>query len=170
LGGHDHVYFYKTGKGNIIVKSGTDFRELTVHKVKYQKKKEIEEDCYDVQSIVIEEENKFETTLNKPTHILNISSELIRVTSQLKEDEEISSFIKEMEKKTEEQFKQEIGCLAITVDARFNIVRSQSCSISNFVADLIKIYMNTDVCLINSGSLRIDSIIDEGNITYNILF
>jgi hypothetical protein len=62
-------------------------------------------------------------------------------------------------------FKQVIAYLQIKIDAKFTTVRSQSCPISNFIADLCTIYMNTDLGLYNSGTLRIDSEINEGEFT-----
>lgn len=82
----------------------------------------------------------------------------------MKEDEQIAKYVNMLESKTEEKFKQVIGVLVAPVDARFCMVRNYSISISNFVADLIKIYMNTDCALINSGSLRIDSVINAGEL------
>lgn len=37
---------------------------------------------------------------------------------------------------------------------------------SNFFADLLKLTLNTEISYFNSGSLRIDSTIEKGPITY----
>ncbi len=82
----------------------------------------------------------------------------------MKQDESVVKLINLLESKTEEKFKIVVGHLASPVDVRFSMVRNQSIPISNFVADLVNIYMDTDITIINSGSLRIDSIINEGEL------
>lgn len=164
LGGHDHVYCYETSKGGIILKSGTDFRELTLNKVKVHKKTTCDTGSFNVQHTTLSEtKNKIKAFKEKINFV--VETELFHVTSRILEDEETAEFLKIIDQKTEEQFKRIIGYLSCEVDARFNVVRHESCPINNFVADLIKIFMNTDCCLINSGSLRLDSIINEGEIT-----
>jgi 2',3'-cyclic-nucleotide 2'-phosphodiesterase (5'-nucleotidase family) len=111
-------------------------------------------------------ETEYKTVINKSDYYFSVQTSLVRVTSDVQEDEFIHSIIKEFENQTEEKFKEVIGCLANQVDAKFEVVRNQSCPINNFVADICRIYMNTDCCIINSGSLRIDSIINEGDLTY----
>lgn len=150
--------------GNIIIKSGTDFREVTLNKVKVKKKNHFDDNIHHVQH---EEQrvNHFVTSLYKDCVVLNVETQLIQVTNNMPEDDNIAVYIKELEAQTEEKFRQVIGYLATPVDARFNIVRHESAPINNFVADLVRIYMNTDCSIINSGSLRIDSIINEGELT-----
>ncbi len=91
------------------------------------------------------------------------------MTKSIKEDETVLKFVSVLEAKTEEKFRQVIGYLGTAVDARFSMVRNKSIPISNFVADLVNIYMDTDVTIINSGSLRIDSVINEGELTFGML-
>jgi 2',3'-cyclic-nucleotide 2'-phosphodiesterase (5'-nucleotidase family) len=165
LGGHDHFFFHQTGRGNLILKSGTDFRELTLNKVKFIKNNN-QGILYQSSSKNLSEVHYF-VSLNKGEYRLDIETELMRVTQNMKEDETISNFVSALEEKTEEKFKQIIGYLASPIDARFSFIRNFSMPISNFLGDVIRIYMNTDCLIINSGTLRIDSIINEGELTYD---
>ena len=160
------MFFYENNPNNIILKSGTDFRELTFNKVKVFNK-----DKYTFEEVFkkFSSPEKMNVFIEKDKYILNVNTKSIQVTKNIEEDEVIKKYAKEIDDKLEEKFKQVIGRLFNEVDARFNIVRYESTSISDFVADLMNIYMDTEVCLINSGSLRIDSIIYPGEITYEIL-
>jgi len=174
LGGHDHFFFYKAGKGNVTIKSGTDFRELTFNKIKFFKKKSNEFEnlnekrikCY---SEKLSEKDYF-ALIDKQEYSFSIETELIKVQKLLPEDDLIKEFANLINEKTKEKFNTVIGKIATRVDAQFLSVRRNSLPISNFVTDLLRIYMNTDCAILNSGSLRIDSYINEGQITYLIIF
>ena len=164
LGGHDHDFFYNCGKNSLVLKSGTDFRELTYNKLKLCKLPNdsgINESVFNKIS-----DNKFISVINKGLYKLNIETDYLQITQHLAEDETVKKFVNLLEAKTEEKFKQVIGHLASTVDVRFSMVRTQSLPISNFISDIVNIFMDTDVTIINSGTLRIDSIIDEGDLKY----
>jgi 5'-nucleotidase len=173
LGGHDHFFFYKTGKGNVTIKSGTDFRELTFNKVKYFKNNlnvmdDLNEKRIKCFSEKLSEKDYF-SMIDKQEHSFSVETQLIRVHKSLPEDELIKEFANFINEKTHEKFKIVIGRIATRIDAQFLCVRRNSLPISNFVTDLLRIYMNTDCAILNSGSLRIDSYINEGEITYMII-
>jgi 2',3'-cyclic-nucleotide 2'-phosphodiesterase (5'-nucleotidase family) len=161
LGGHDHVRVNIVDKNNIILKSGTDFRELTFNKVKLYNKSDIDTaNLVDFEST----ENQTKSFLIKNDYVLSVETEFIEVTSNVPEDNEIASLVSFSNQKLEQSFKQIIGYLNNSVDARFCKIRSESSSLGNFIADIMGIYMNTDCSVINTGCLRIDSFINEGEI------
>jgi 2',3'-cyclic-nucleotide 2'-phosphodiesterase (5'-nucleotidase family) len=110
-------------------------------------------------------ETHFRHFIVKGEVVISIDSEVMYVTKDVPEDENIAKVVKGYELKTEETFKQVIGYFNTQIDAKFATVRAESTSISNFIADLMRIFMNTDACVINSGSLRMDSVINEGEVT-----
>jgi 5'-nucleotidase len=171
LGGHDHDFFYKSFKSSILLKSGTDFRELTYNKLKIIKfSPELNSSNVEYSSEFKNlSERVYHTTINKGNYKLIIETEYALVTKSVKEDETILKFVNLLEAKTEEKFKQVVGFLASPVDARFSMVRSGSIPINNFIADLVNIYMNTDCTIINSGTLRADSILSEGELSFGML-
>jgi 5'-nucleotidase len=162
LGGHDHVFINEQDRESIIIKSGTDFRELTLNKVKLYKRNSVDVSLLKNEKI---SEHKFKYYLVKGDVVIGLESELLEVVKALPEDEYVAKVVHEFEMKTEETFKQVIGFLHKPVDAKFATIRSSSTSISNFMADLMRLFMNTDMCLINTGSLRMDSTINEGEVT-----
>ena len=163
LGGHDHDFFHKAVNGNLIIKSGTDFRQLTFNTFKIYKNDS--HPMINTSNNLKKSEHDYVVYINKGKFKYVIGTELFEVTHIFKEDETILKFCNFLEAKTEEKFKQVIGHLATDVDATFSVVRNKSVPISNFLADIIRIYMNTDCLIINSGSLRIDSIINQGELT-----
>lgn len=169
LGGHDHVFYYRAAKGNIILKSGSDFREFTFNKVKIFKTN-LEEQTFDQEKIFKcfsekKSENDFFAMIDKNEHSVSIETKLLTVNKNIPEDNLIKELAEILNEKTREKFKIVIGRLAASVDAQFSSVRSVCLPISNFVTDLLRIYMNTDCAILNAGSLRIDSYINEGDIT-----
>ncbi len=142
------------------MKSGTDFRELTLNKLKlYNKEK------YSLEELKKQENlNERNIYITNDKYIINVKTELIQIVKEIEEDETILKHWKSIEVDIEEKFRLIIGHLHNEVDSRFDIVRCKCTSISNFIADLMRIYMDTDIAILNSGSLRIDSTIEKGEI------
>ncbi len=51
---------------------------------------------------------------------------------------------------------QSLGCVGSDLDSRFDMIRTCETTMGNFVADILMITMNADVCIINSGAFRSD--------------
>jgi 2',3'-cyclic-nucleotide 2'-phosphodiesterase (5'-nucleotidase family) len=167
LGGHDHCFYYGTGQAGIGIKSGTDFRELTVNHVKIYNSHNVinEADIIYKATSVKKSETLFVTILEKGNYALAVETELIRIVETMNEDETIRKYVQSLEEKTKEKFKQVIGHLSSPVDARFTEIRNRCLPLGNFIADIVKIFMHTDCVLKNSGALRIDSVINQGELT-----
>ncbi len=160
LGGHDHLVFIKTGKGNLILKSGTDFRQFSLNKVKMYKK--VEENTLNSEELVNTAKNLYTTKIFKDNCIIEIETEIKEVTSKSENDQKIEKIVEFYSSQLEEKFENEIGYFYERIDARFEVVRSQNTPIANFISDIVNTYMNSDVTILNTGGLRIDSIINEG--------
>jgi hypothetical protein len=65
-----------------------------------------------------------------------------------------------------DEFKVIIGKIYFDIDARFETIRSTFSPIGNFICNVVNIFNNTEICLINSGSLRLDGILEEGDLQY----
>jgi 5'-nucleotidase len=162
LGGHDHMFFYHHTKSNIAIKSGTDFRELTLNKVTIT-----ELDNYTNKNFSQKtncSDSIYQTILYKKGLKIQIDTELIKVTKNMKENESIAKYITMLEQKIDAEYTKTIGYLLTDVDARFTSVRTTNLPISNFITDLLKIYFQTDCVIVNSGTLRIDSVIFSGEL------
>lgn len=108
-------------------------------------------------------DNKYFTSITKFDTRFEIKTEKYEITSQLEEDEIVLKCANNLQDLTLKKFQQVLCTINKPIEARFSQVRTKSLPISNFIADLINIFMATDCTLINSGSLRIDSVINEGD-------
>jgi 2',3'-cyclic-nucleotide 2'-phosphodiesterase (5'-nucleotidase family) len=55
------------------------------------------------------------------------------------------------------------------LEARFKIIRTQESNYGNFFADLFRLYYDTDIAVLNSGTIRNDIILPEGQIKFSKL-
>jgi 2',3'-cyclic-nucleotide 2'-phosphodiesterase (5'-nucleotidase family) len=60
-----------------------------------------------------------------------------------------------------------VGYTEIDLETRFTIHRTQETAYGNFFADLMRLYMDTDIALANSGSIRNDCILPAGPLKYS---
>ena len=58
-----------------------------------------------------------------------------------------------------------MGFTLCDLEGRFSEIRSKETNIVNFVADLIRAHVGSDVTLLNTGTIRIDRVISKGTIT-----
>lgn len=62
-----------------------------------------------------------------------------------------------------------IGFSLCDLETRFVELRTQETNFSNLFADIIKLEMQADCCLINTGTVRSDCIFPKGKITFSML-
>lgn len=55
-----------------------------------------------------------------------------------------------------------IGYTDVPLELRFDKIRSVETNYGNFVADLVRMYYDVDICVLNSGSFRNDIIVSPG--------
>eukprot|EP01135_Chromosphaera_perkinsii_P006758 Nk52_evm6s578 gene=Nk52_evmTU6s578 len=163
LGGHDHFYEVcevevdaaagaecssssSSCKSCYVVKSGTDFMNLTEMEMGFvRKKKKKEEELLDLVSFEYQQ---------------------IDVTSTAYEpDPEVEAMV---EKATAEFAKSLniVACETVTEwDARSSISRTQETALGNFLCDILRMYYGTDVALLAGGTIRSDAVYGPGAIT-----
>lgn len=133
LGGHDHHYKVQEHGNKLLVKSGTDFREFT--------------------EITVDFSQDGSREMKTLRH--EISSDVV-------EHEEIK---KECEKYLVilgQKMEEEIGLMHVELDGRFSTVRTKESNLGNFICDIMRSATQTDIALLNSGSLRSDTIHPTG--------
>ncbi|KAJ1527198.1 hypothetical protein ONE63_008729 [Megalurothrips usitatus] len=139
LGGHDHVYEILQINGRYVIKSGTDFRQFS------------------------------KITLNFESSGVVITTEEINVTSAFEEDpivkEKLEKFTSQIEGKMEEV----LGCFSVELDGRFSSVRTQETNLGNWVCDVVLAATGADLVMINSGTLRSDTVHPPGTFTLRTL-
>lgn len=149
-----------------MIKSGSDFKNLTFNKIKIIKNLD-ENEKINLASKNFVSKNKENCCLffNKKDYSFSLQNELYYINKDIPEDSETKDVVKKFQEVIKEEFKIKIGNIYKPIDARFDVVRSTSSSIGNFICDVVKIFSNTEICIMNSGTLRIDAIIDKGVLT-----
>lgn len=62
-----------------------------------------------------------------------------------------------------------VGYCDVDLDTRFSQVRTKETNYGNFLADLVRLYFDSDCCIINSGAIRNDALLKSGPITYSMI-
>ncbi|XP_063691937.1 mannosylglucosyl-3-phosphoglycerate phosphatase-like isoform X2 [Bolinopsis microptera] len=133
LGGHDHNYGVEQVNNRTIIKSGTDFRELS--KV----------------TLVIDSENKVKTIVEK-----------VIITSEIPENENIQLHVADYQEKVGAQMDKIIGEFGVPLETRFSEVRTKETNMGNFITDVMRVALRADVAILNSGTMRSDCIFPPG--------
>lgn len=149
LGGHDHCSDVLNINDTLLCKSGTDFREFTIIKVRT--------DCSD--EALHNEPHESIINFNKK---LIMSYEKVHVTKEFDPDPEMQAVIDEYWKELDIKMNQPAGYTGVDLDARFDVIRVKESNASNFIADVIRHAYNTETVIINAGCLRTDEIIPKG--------
>mmetsp|Transcript_18657 Transcript_18657/g.18328 ORF Transcript_18657/g.18328 Transcript_18657/m.18328 type:complete len:389 (-) Transcript_18657:38-1204(-) len=149
LGGHDHMSANININDIMLCKSGTDFREFSMIKVRM---------------------NCSEETLNSETHedVINHKKKIIMscektiITSEFEPEETLQAVADGFWEELNEKMDRPAGVTGVELDARFAEIRCRETNIANFVADVVRHATGTDCAIFNSGSFRMDSIIPKG--------
>ncbi|KAF1944831.1 5'-nucleotidase-like protein [Clathrospora elynae] len=134
LGGHDHYYSYSLINGTQVLRSGTDFKQLS-HIEAWRKPEGAGWDF-----------------------------KIIRrdVMSSIPQDPQAMALVEEQTKEIGKRLDKPIGYTAAPLDARFTTVRTKESNIGNFVCDLMRYYYSADCCIMAAGTIRGDQIYPPG--------
>ncbi|KAK7182679.1 hypothetical protein DPSP01_009636 [Paraphaeosphaeria sporulosa] len=134
LGGHDHYYAHSVINGTHVLRSGTDFKQLS-HIEAWKKSSGQGWD--------------FKITRRD-------------VVSSIPQDQEAMKLVEGLTKKLNEKLDKPIGYTAAPLDARFTTVRTKESNLGNFVCDLMRFYYEGDCCIMAAGTIRGDQIYPPG--------
>ena len=135
LGGHDHDTGHKVINGKHVLKSGSDFRHFGV----------ITLDFSSGQADVVK------------------SVEFFTVTSSLPEDPEIKDIVASFNDVIGQKMDVPLGYINAELDGRFSSVRTGETNLGNFITDIMARATDSDIALLNSGTLRSDRIHPPGS-------
>lgn len=135
LGGHDHYYAHSIINGTHVLRSGSDFKQLSY----------------------IEARRRID---RQPGWDID----LIRrdITRTIPEDSATVSLVEKLTASLKSKLEKPIGYTAVPLDSRFTVVRTKESNIGNFVCDLMRHFYNTDCALMASGTIRGDQIYQPG--------
>ncbi|XP_076110870.1 mannosylglucosyl-3-phosphoglycerate phosphatase-like isoform X1 [Mytilus galloprovincialis] len=132
LGGHDHDYSLEVVNGKNIVKSGTDFRNLS------------------------------KITLTFTSSGLKVDVERVDLDSNIPEDPQIQKIVAHLNEEISEKMDEHLGFTHVDMDGRFKIIRKMETNLGNFVTDIMLEISKADCALLNSGTFRSDRIHPKG--------
>lgn len=135
LGGHDHFYAHQLINSTHILRSGTDFKQLSY----------------------IEARRKPQGTVGWDFTI--IRRDIVR---SIPEDPDTVRLVDKLTSSLKNKLEKPIGYTAVPLDGRFTTVRTKESNLGNFVCDLMRHFYNTDCALMAGGTIRGDQIYPPG--------
>lgn len=133
LGGHDHFYSCQKVNSTYILRSGTDFKQLS-----YIEAWKAERDGWE-----------FSITRRD-------------IVRSIAEDGSTIELVNKLTSSLKTKLEKPIGYTAVPLDGRFTTVRTRESNLGNFVCDLMRYYYRTDCALMASGTIRGDQIYPPG--------
>lgn len=134
LGGHDHFYGHSIIDGTSVLRSGTDFKQLSYIEARRKK-----------------DGKGWDFNVNRRD-----------VVSSIPEDEETVKMVERLTSSLKAKLDKPIGYVAAPLDARFTTVRLKESNMGNFVCDLMRYHYHADCAIMASGTIRGDQIYPPG--------
>ncbi|KAG2442607.1 hypothetical protein HXX76_002692 [Chlamydomonas incerta] len=137
LGGHDHHYVsdFIEPHSNLMVKSGTDFRDMSLIEVEFP---------------------------NGSTSDPIMAVERLVIDGSVPEDPATKEIVDEYMKLMGEKMEEVVVETLEPLDGRFQTVRTKESNLGNFVCDVWRKAANAQIAILNAGSLRSDTIHPPG--------
>jgi hypothetical protein len=133
LGGHDHYYNHEVVKSTHVLRSGTDFRQLS-----------------------------YIEAWKKDGGHWDFSITRRDIVRSIPEDPEFVQLVDKLTSSLREKLNKPVGYTAAPLDARFTTVRLRESNLGNFVCDLMRHYYDADCALMASGTIRGDQVYPPG--------
>lgn len=135
LGGHDHYYNHSIINGTHVLRSGSDFKQLSY----------------------IEARRQGGSSKKWNFHIIRRDA-----MSSIAEDTETLKLTEKLTTSLKAKLGKPLGYTMSPLDARFTTVRLKESNMGNFICDLMRTHYGGDCCLIASGTIRGDQIYPPG--------
>ncbi|EGR45350.1 uncharacterized protein TRIREDRAFT_23209 [Trichoderma reesei QM6a] len=137
LGGHDHYYAHSFRNGTHVLRSGTDFKQLTYIEARRKR----------------DDPTRWDFDLWRRD-----------VTSEVPEDKPTAELVHGLTSKLQKSLSKPVGWTAMPLDARFVTARLKESNMGNFVCDIMRSYHNADCSIMAGGTIRGDQIYPPGAI------
>lgn len=135
LGGHDHHYSHSFIKGTHVLRSGTDFKQMSYLEVRRK----------------ADGSGKWDFDIWRRD-----------VASDVPENEPSAKLARNLTSKLQKSLSRPVGWTAVPLDAHFSTVRVKESNMGNFVCDVMRRYHNADCAIIAGGTIRGDQIYPPG--------
>lgn len=141
LGGHDHFYAHSLIKGTHVLRSGSDFKNLSYLEVRRPTEQRGE---------------------GQPKWDVDIWRR--DIYSSIPRDPSTDTLVDKLTSKLKKSLEKPIGFSAAPLDARFTTVRLRESNIGNFVCDIMRLHYHADIAIMAAGTIRGDQIYPPGPI------
>jgi hypothetical protein len=135
LGGHDHYYAHTIVNGTHVLRSGTDFKQLSY----------------------IEAFRRSGTETGWDFNIIRRD-----VVRSIPEDPAAIAMVDRLTSSLKAKLEKPVGYTVSPLDGRFSTVRQRESNLGNFVCDLMRYYYAADCALMAGGTIRGDQIYPPG--------
>lgn len=133
LGGHDHFYGHSLINGCHVLRSGTDFRNLS-----------------------------YITAWRKQGGGWDIDIARQDIVRAIPRDSKAAELVEKISSGLRSKLERPIGYTAAPLDARFMTVRLKESNIGNFICDLMRLYYSADCTIMAAGTIRGDQVYPPG--------
>ncbi|KAG5925500.1 hypothetical protein E4U53_003290 [Claviceps sorghi] len=140
LGGHDHYYSHSLIRGTHVLRSGTDFKQLSY--IEARRRREPADDA---------RPQRWDFDIWRRD-----------MTSGVAEDGTTARLVESLTSKLAQSLARPIGWTAMPLDARFSTVRTRESNLGNFVCDVMRRYHGADCTIMASGTIRGDQVYPPG--------
>ncbi|KAK7894335.1 hypothetical protein LTR67_006096 [Exophiala xenobiotica] len=135
LGGHDHYYSHTLINSTHVLRSGTDFKQLSYIEARRRPGEDKKWDLHIVRRDIV---------------------------SEIPEDPEMLKITAELSESLKGKLEKPLGYTAAPLDARFTTVRLKESNLGNFVCDIMRLHYGGDCCLVAAGTIRGDQVYPPG--------
>ena len=135
LGGHNHYYSHSIVNGKHLLRSGTDFKQLSY----------------------LQLWNKTDGTGKWDVDIIRRD-----VVHEIPEDKATLELVGILTDSLKHKLEKPIGYTLSPLDARFTTVRLKESNLGNFVCDLMRLYYQADCAIMAAGTIRGDQVYPSG--------
>ncbi len=146
LGGHDHYYAHSLVNGTHVLRSGSDFKQLSYIEAWRRPSR-----TQDAASSVRAARGGWEFSIRRRD-----------IVSSIPQDQPTLTLIDELTAKLKQSLEKAIGWTAAPLDARFTTVRVKESNLGNFVCDIMRLHYQADCVLMAAGTIRGDQIYAPG--------
>ena len=84
------------------------------------------------------------------------------IKSDIPPDTQVQAIVDQHLEKLEAGMQEEIGVIDCDLDGRFSAIRTQETNLGNLITDIMKKATRADIALLNSGTMRSDSVHEAG--------
>ena len=99
-----------------------------------------------------------------------VTVENVKITGKFEKDPYMEEHIESYAKEFNDKLDRVIGYSDVDLEGRFVYLRSEETNLANWISDIVWTeHEDVDLCLINSGTLRYNSVISKGEITARMI-